>query len=98
MHPGFARGKSMWEIEQQERGPGRQGKPPRTQPTATARDRDAIECKLCGQSYRFLPMHLTKHGLSTAEYRAEFGIPTAPLHASSYAQVLSALARQPRRI
>jgi hypothetical protein len=42
-------------------------------------------------------MHLTKHRLSTAEYRAEFGIPTEPLHSSSYAQVLSALARQPRR-
>jgi hypothetical protein len=86
------------ETEQRNRGSWRQGRQPRTQPTATARDRDAVECQLCGQHYRFLPTHLTKHRLSTAEYRAEFGIPTEPLHSSSHGQVLSALARQPHRI
>ena len=50
---------------------------------------DRIECLLCRRAFAFLPAHLRKsHGMTTAEYRAEFRIPVGrPLAGDGYRQM-----------
>lgn len=47
-----------------------------------------------GKRYKSLKRHLSKHGLTPAEYRAKWGLPSDyPMVAPSYARARSALAK-----
>ena len=47
-----------------------------------------------GKPYRTLKRHLTTHGLTTAEYKAKWGLPSDyPITAQAYSEARSALAK-----
>ena len=55
---------------------------------------DGLVSFIDGKSYKTLKRHLTRHGLTGAEYRAKYGLPQDyPMVASSYAAQRSALAK-----
>jgi predicted transcriptional regulator len=57
---------------------------------------EAITCLECGRKQKMLKRHLeTAHGLTPAEYRAEFGLPASyPMVAPNYAQQRAELAKK----
>ncbi len=56
---------------------------------------DAIISLIDGKPYKSLKRHLTKQGLSPAEYRERYGLPRDyPMVAASYAAKRSELAKQ----
>lgn len=55
---------------------------------------DALISFIDGKSYRTLKRHLTKHGLTFADYKAKFGLPRDyPTTAPSYSAARSAMAK-----
>jgi len=57
---------------------------------------DAIACLVCGRKQKTLKRHLSKaHGLTPAEYRAEFGLPASyPMVAPAYSARRSEVAKR----
>ena len=56
---------------------------------------DGLVSFIDGKSYKTLKRHVTGHGLTSADYRAKFGLPhDYPMVAASYAAQRSELARK----
>jgi predicted transcriptional regulator len=73
--------------------------PTKREPAVTVRSSvkpEAITCLVCGTKNKMLKRHLqTAHGLSPAEYRAEFGLKNDyPMVAPNYAATRSELAKR----
>lgn len=56
---------------------------------------DGLVSFIDGKPYQTLKRHLTRHGLTPAQYRARFGLPANyPMTAPNYSEQRSALAKQ----
>ncbi|UAL11060.1 MucR family transcriptional regulator [Caulobacter segnis] len=70
--------------------------PPRPTPGAIRRSvrHDALVSFLDGRAYKTLRRHLNRHGLTEADYRARFGLPSDyPMTATEYRERRSAMAK-----